>query len=99
MQKLSLLVLVVLAACGDDPVSFSAPVGINLKAKSGDVSNNVVSDEKGITTESSNPYGAFVTDARAQIGRDPGSIPARQPDPDARRPVHGRDKPQRGLHG
>jgi hypothetical protein len=38
------------------------------------VSNNTVSDEKGINTESSNPYGAFVADARAAIGRDPGSI-------------------------
>lgn len=63
-----------LAACGDDPVSYSAPVGINLKAKSSDTVNNVVSDEKGITTESGNPYGAFTSDARRELGRDPGSI-------------------------
>ena len=63
-----------LAACGDDPVSYSAPVGINLKAKSADTVNNVVTDEKGINTESGNPYGAFVSDARRELGRDPGSI-------------------------
>ena len=61
-------------ACGDDPVSYSAPVGINLKAKSADTVNGVVSDEKGIKTESGNPYGAFVNDARKQLGRDPGVI-------------------------
>ena len=66
--------LVVCAACGEDPVSYSAPVGINLKAKSADTVNGVVSDDKGISTESGNPYGAFVSDARARIGRDPGLI-------------------------
>jgi hypothetical protein len=73
MTRFTMLCLV-LAACGDDPVSFSAPVGINLKAKSGDVSNNAISDEKGITTESGNPYGAFVAGAEAEIGGPPGSI-------------------------
>ncbi len=63
-----------LAGCGDDPVSYSAPVGINLKAKSSDTVNNVVTDEKGINTESGNPYGAFVSDARRELGRDPGAI-------------------------
>jgi hypothetical protein len=63
-----------LAACGDDPVSYSEPVGINLKAKSSDTVNNVVTDEKGINTESGNPYGAFVSNAEREIGGDPGSI-------------------------
>jgi hypothetical protein len=63
-----------LAGCSDDPVSFSAPVGINLKAESGDVTGAALSDEKGITTESGNPYGAFVSDARAKIGGDPARI-------------------------
>ncbi len=66
--------LALLAACGSDPVSFSAPVGINLKVKSGDVTGTAVSDEKGINTESGNPYGKFVADARTKIGRDPGSV-------------------------
>ncbi|CAN5859619.1 hypothetical protein BH11MYX3_BH11MYX3_05170 [soil metagenome] len=62
-------------ACSDDPVSYSAPVGINLKAKSGDTMNGVVSNDKGITTESGNPYGAFITDAKAKLGgKDPSRI-------------------------
>lgn len=67
-------VFIVLAACGSDPVSYSAPVGINLKAKSADTVGGVVSDDKGITTESGNPYGAFVADATQQLGRAPGAI-------------------------
>lgn len=64
-----------LGACGDDPVSYSAPVAINLKAKSADTVSGVVSDEKGISTESGNPYGKFVSDARAALGgRDPATI-------------------------
>lgn len=66
--------MIMLAACGDDPVSYSAPVGINLKAKSGDVMNNAISDQKGITTESGNPYGAFVNDTRRKLGKDPSRI-------------------------
>jgi hypothetical protein len=56
------------AACGDDPVSYSAPVAINLKAKSGDVTQTVISEQKEITTESGNPYSKFIEDARAQLG-------------------------------
>jgi hypothetical protein len=76
MSKTPLLALpiLVLAACGDDPVQFSEPVGIELKAKSGDVVNSTVDANKGITTESGNPYGAFVTEAKAKLGKDPSSI-------------------------
>jgi hypothetical protein len=65
-----------LACGGDDPVNFSAPVAINLKSKSDDVkTGGVISDEKGITTESGNPFGAFMKDARAALGgKDPGRI-------------------------
>ncbi len=66
--------LVSLAACGSDPVSYSTPVGINLKAKSSDVANTAITDDKSITTESGNPYGAFVTDAHTKLGRDPTAI-------------------------
>lgn len=69
-----LIPLVVCAACGGDPVTHSAPVGISLKAKSADATGGIVSTEKAITTESGNPYGAFIGDARAQIGRDPALI-------------------------
>ena len=72
---LLLSAVLVLAGCGGDPVSHSAPVGINLKAKSSDTVNNVVTDDKGINTESGNPYGAFVTDARRELGNvDPAVI-------------------------
>lgn len=63
-----------LAACGDDPLSYSEPVSITLKAKSSDVTAGVITDDKNITTESSNPYGKFVSDARAALG---GADPSR----------------------
>ena len=66
-----LLPLLAVAACSDDPVSYSAPVGITLKAKSGDVSGTTITEDKSITTETSNPYGAFVNDARVKLGHDP----------------------------
>jgi hypothetical protein len=67
--------LLALAACGSDPVSFSQPVGIELKAKSGDVQTAAIAETKDITTESGNPFGAFVTDARAHLsGHDPSRI-------------------------
>lgn len=66
---------VALAACGDDPVTYSQPVTINLKAKSDDVANNALDDDKSITSESSNPYGKFVADARTALGGvDPSRI-------------------------
>jgi len=77
MSKLPYLfgICTLLAACGDDPVSYSAPVGINLKAKSDDVANGVLTDEKGINTESGNPYGAFINDANDALGgADPATI-------------------------
>lgn len=68
----SALVVCLFAGCGDDPVSYSAPVSINLKAKSGDVTGTTISEQKGITTESGNPYGGFINDARARLGgKDP----------------------------
>ena len=68
-----------LAACGSDPVQYSAPVGIELKAKSGDVTGNVVSEQKDITTESGNPYGAFVNTATAKLnGHDPSRVEIEQ---------------------
>lgn len=73
-MKTPLLALVLLAACGDDPVNYSAPVGIELKVKSGDVANAAISEDKSITTESGNPYGAFVTAAQTKLGHDPGAI-------------------------
>ena len=69
-----LLSILALPACSDDPVSYSAPVGISLNAKSGDVANGTITDEKNINTESGNPYGAYISEARAELGGDPGEI-------------------------
>ena len=74
MGKTYLFAVCALAACGDDPVNYSAPVGIEVKTKSGEVVNNSITVEKSITTESGNPYGKFVDDARNALGRDPGNI-------------------------
>ena len=74
-----LLTAAVAAACAKkkhhDPINFSQPVGITLNTKSGDVSGGRIVEIKNINTESGNPFGAFINDARAAIGNhDPGSI-------------------------
>lgn len=77
LPRLASLAALALAvpACGDDPLSYSAPVAINLKVKSAETAFGAVMDDKGITTESGNPYGAFVSDARAALGgADPAVI-------------------------
>jgi hypothetical protein len=66
------------AACTDDAVSYSDAVGIELKAKSSDVVGGVIVDEKQITTESGNPFGAFVADARRTLNANPGAIEVEQ---------------------
>lgn len=73
MKHLAAFALLAVAACGDDPVSYSAPVGITLKVKSSDVTGTgtAITEDKAITTETGNPYGAFVNGARAQLGHDP----------------------------
>ena len=71
---LTALTLLAATACGDDPVSYSDPVGIALSVKSGDVGAGAVLEEKNINTESGNPYGAFVTAAEAEIGGSPSRI-------------------------
>src|SRR5687768_10416129 len=70
-----IILLACVAACGDDEVSYSAPVGIKLSLASGDVDNGQLLDEKNINTESGNPYGAYITAAREELGgHDPGDI-------------------------
>ena len=62
-------------ACGSSgPVSYSAPVGISLDARSGDVVGGQVHVDKNISTESGNPYGAFVNDAVKALGHAPSRI-------------------------
>jgi len=71
MRKPLLLGLSLLAACTDAPISYSDEVGIALKAN---VVDGMVLDDKNINTESGNPYAAFISDARAALGKDPGAI-------------------------
>lgn len=60
--------------CGEDPVSYSDAIGINLKAKSGDAKEGVIRDEKGITTESGNPFSVFIREAEIKLGQAPGLV-------------------------
>lgn len=73
-----LLSVASLMACGggggDGVSSYSEPVGINMTAKSNDVSGGSLTLEKNITTESGNPYGEFVNNANKNLGHDPGRI-------------------------
>jgi len=74
LPGICLVIAITTAACGDDPVSHSEPVGIHLAFASGDVAGGRVGDDKNINTESGNPYAAFVAAARDALGRDPSSI-------------------------
>jgi hypothetical protein len=62
-------------ACGSsDPVGYSAPVGISLDAKSSDVAAGQIHVDKSVSTETGNPYGAFVNAAVKALGRAPSRI-------------------------
>jgi hypothetical protein len=74
MRRLALLVMFTAVACSDDPVNYSAPVGLKLNLQTSNVDTGVFSDEKNVNTESGNPYGAFVSGAREALGGDPGRI-------------------------
>lgn len=65
--------------CGADinanTAGYSGPVNIVLdKFKDGDVRNEAFDSDKSINTESGNPYGVFLRDARAVLGRDPAAV-------------------------
>ena len=62
-------------ACGDDPVAYSETVSLKLSGiKNGDIAQGVASEDKNVNSESGNPYAEFLKSARAELGRDPGSI-------------------------
>lgn len=67
---LALLVASALTAgCADDPVAYSGVVSTKLSGvKPGDFKNGVASVDKNINTETGNPYGAFLKDARDALG-------------------------------
>jgi hypothetical protein len=71
----AVLVAVLATACGSkDPVTYSAPVGISLDARSGDVVSGTLEVDKNVTTESGNPYGAFANAAVRALGGNPSRI-------------------------
>src|SRR5512136_1074646 len=61
-------------ACGKDPVSYSAPVGISLAARAQDVTAGQVSVVKNVNTENGNPCGAYVHAAQQALGHPPSVI-------------------------
>jgi len=63
-------------ACGDDPVAHSETISLKLSGiKNGDIKNGQASEDKEISTESGNPYGEFIKNAKAALGgKNPGSI-------------------------
>ncbi len=56
-----------LVACGGK-ATYSAPVGVNLNARSGDVRSGTLSRDEAITAEPGNPYGAFINNAWQKLG-------------------------------
>ena len=71
----AVLLAVLAAACGSkDPVTYSEPVGISLDVRSGDVVGGAMEVDKNVTTESGNPYGAFVNAATRALGANPSRI-------------------------
>jgi hypothetical protein len=70
----ALAATLLLSACGGGAVGYSAPVGISLDAKSGDVVSGQVEVDKNVNTENGNPYGAFTNAAVQKLGRVPGRI-------------------------
>ncbi|NOJ81947.1 hypothetical protein [Myxococcus xanthus] len=76
MNRFLLLMLCTLPLIGcGDPVSSSALIGINLKAKSSDTANGTVTAQKSIGSESGNPFKVFVDDARRELdGKSPSRV-------------------------
>lgn len=66
--------LLSLLACGKDPVSYSAPVGVTLNARPQDVSQGRISVEKNVNTEQGNPYSAYINEAYRVLGRAPSAL-------------------------
>lgn len=84
MRGFRFAALALIAGCGasggtgtGDPitVNYSGPVAIKLdKFKDGEVRNEAFDVDKSINTESGNPYGMFLQQARATLGRAPAAV-------------------------
>jgi hypothetical protein len=57
----------VFVACGGK-ATYSAPVTVNLNARSGDVRSGTITRDEAITNEPGNPYGTFINDAWQKFG-------------------------------
>jgi hypothetical protein len=70
------MVVLSLAACSsDEPLTHSAPVGITINVKASEVAAGKLVADKNINTESGNPYGAFISNAKTALdGKDPARI-------------------------
>jgi hypothetical protein len=63
------------AGCDEDPVNATGRIVIELSGiKETDIVGGSVQKSKNVTTESGNPYGAFLHSARQTLGRDPSRI-------------------------
>ena len=61
--------------CEEDPVGAEDRIVIQLSGiKESDIVSGTVQKSKNVTTETSNPYGAFMQDARQTLGREPSRI-------------------------
>ncbi len=71
---LAVLAVSLVGCNSGNPVSYSAPVGISLDVRSNAVTGGQVRVDKNVSTESGNPYGAFVNDAVKTLGHAPSRI-------------------------
>jgi hypothetical protein len=64
-----------LAGCDEDPVNATGRIVIELSGISqGDIVDGSVSNAKNVSTESGNPYHAFLVQANSTLGGDPARI-------------------------
>lgn len=63
-----------LLGCSDDPAFTSGQVGISLGVKEGDIVGDQIDSRKNVSTESGNPYGAFISKVEDEFGDSPREI-------------------------
>lgn len=63
-----------LVGCSDDPAFTSGQVGISLSLKEGAIVGDQIDSRKNVSTESGNPYGAFISKVQNEFGDTPREI-------------------------
>ncbi len=71
---ISCFVGLALVGCSDDPVFTSGQVGISLGLKEGAIVGDQIDSRKNVSTESGNPYGAFIQEVKDEFGDSPREI-------------------------